>query len=227
MNRARLYRRATVLALVLAPGLLVADNLLHPKEYEPGNEAAQLAEIAAEHERWQIAHVLGFLGILIYAAAVLGLAFLVSRRQPRLGLAGGALGLAGLLGFAGVIALDGFTWGVLGEIYGREGVDRATLEAAFEEVQSSSWSLPFYVLALAWIAGMVSLAVGAVRQGAVPAWAGALLVLAALMAGTETIFISNAYFVAGAVTLLAGGLAVGHSIARLGDDGFANGGPPD
>lgn len=220
-----LYRRATAAALVVAPVLLVADNLLHPEELEPGNEAQQLAEIADAYTRWQLAHFLGFLGIILYAVAVLGLAFLVRRRQPWLGLVGGALGLAGLLGFAGVIAIDGFTWGALGRTYALPGADRRSVEMALDVVQSSGWSLPFYLLGLAWIAGMIVLAIGLVRQGAVPPWAGSLLVVAAVMAGSEPFIISNAYFVAGSVALLLGGLAVAYFVARMGDREFAAGGP--
>jgi hypothetical protein len=210
---------------VSGPALLLLDNLLHPTEWESGNEARQLAEIADNYTRWQLAHLLGFVGIVIFAAAILGLAFLVRRRQPALGLAGGALGLAGLLGFAAAIALDGFTWGVLGHVYGQAAVDSATVEKTLDEVQTSSWSLPFYLLPAAWIAGMIMLAVGAARQGAVPGWAAGLLVLAAVLAGTETAIIDNAYFIAGAATLLAGGAAVALPIARMSDEEYAAGGP--
>jgi hypothetical protein len=168
---------------------------------------------------------LGFLAIVIFAAAVLGLAFLVRRKQPRLGLAGGALGIAGLLGFAAVISLDGFTWGVLGEVSARPGSDPATVATTLKEIQGSNWSLPFYLLPLGWIVGMVMLSVGVVRQGAVPVWAGALLLLAALIAGTETFVISNAYFIAGAAGLLAGGTAVAFYIGRMDDREFAAGAP--
>jgi hypothetical protein len=212
-----LYRRATVGALMIAPLLLLADNLLHPREFRTGegNEARQLAEIAAHGERWQLAHVLGFFAILMYVAAVLGLAYLVRRSSPRLGLWGGVLGTAGLVGLAGVIAIDGFTWGVLGQVYHRPAVDRHTLEVALKEVQGSSWSLPFYVLPAAWIAGMLVLAAGLARGTAVPAWSAALLGLAAVIAGTETLITSNAYFIAGAAALLVAGVALAVPIARM------------
>jgi hypothetical protein len=219
-----LYRRATAVTLVLAPAFLVADNLLHPKELEAGNEAEQLAEIADAYTRWQTAHLLGFAGIVLYAAAVLGLAFLVRRRQPLLGLAGGALGIAGLLGFAAVLALDGFTWGALGRTYSLPGSDRQTAESALHVVQSSGWALPFYLLGVAWIAGMIVLAAGVVRQRAVPAWAGGLLVIAAVMAGSEPFIISNAYFIAGSVALLIAGIAVSYFLTRMSDRDFAAGG---
>ena len=171
--------------------------------------------------------MLGFLGLVIFAAAVGGLAFLVRRRQPRLGLVGGALGFAGLLGLSGVIALDGFTWGALGHVSARTGSDPATVEAALDEVQNSAWSLPFYALGAAWLVGMVLLAIGAMRQRAVPRWAGVALVVAAVLAGTETAIVSNAYFIAGAAALLLAGAGVARSIAAMTDEAFARGGPGD
>ena len=127
-----------------------------------------------------------------------------------------------------MIAIDGFTWGVLGHVYGQPGTDPATLEKALDEVQSSAWSLPFYTLPLAWIAGMIMLAVGAAREGAVPGWAAGLLVVAAVLAGTETAVIDNTYFIVGAATLLAGGTAVAVPIARMSDEAYSAGGsgPP-
>lgn len=218
-----LYRRATAAALVVAPALLLVDNILHPKEYERGNEAEQLAEIAQHADRWQLAHALGFLAIIVFAAGLLGLAFLVRRRRPRIGLWGGALGLVGLMSFAAVIALDGFTWGVLGDVYNRRGAAPTTAETALHEVQQSGWSLVYYVPTLAFIVGFVMLALTAARQGAVPMWAGALLALGALLAAIETVVISNAYFIAASAVLLAGGAAVALHIARMSDEEFARG----
>ena len=224
MSDARLYRRGTAAALVLAPALFLADNLIHPKEFERDNEARQLSEIAQHYERWQLAHALGFLAILVVAAAVLGLAFLVRRRRPRLGLVAGTLGLVGLMSFAAVIALDGFTWGVLGDVSNQRGVAPTTTEIALHEVQQSGWSLVYYLPTLGFIVGFAALAIGAARQGAVPAWAAGLLALGAVMAGVETVVISNAYFIVASAVLLAGGAAVAASLARMSDEDFANGG---
>jgi hypothetical protein len=205
-------RGVTGASLVVAPALLVADNLLHPKEYPARNEAKQLEAIADAYERWQVAHVLGFLGIVVFAAAVLGLASLLHERRPRAALWGGGLGVAGLIGFAGVITLDGFTWGVLGDVSSRPGVDARTVELTLDEIQNSAWSLPYYLLGAAFIAGMIVLAVGSARTGLISSEAGALLAVAALMTGTETVIVSNAYFIAGALVLLAAGIAAALSL---------------
>src|SRR5215216_7209650 len=103
----RLYRVGTAAALIVAPLLFLIDNLLHPKELARGNELEQVGLIADAYTRWQAAHVIGFLAILAFAPAILGLAFLVRRRQPTLGLVAGALALVGVMGLAAVITIDG------------------------------------------------------------------------------------------------------------------------
>jgi hypothetical protein len=222
---ARLYRLGTAAAFVVAPLLLLADNLIHPKEYEPHNEVAQLKAIADAYERWQIAHLIGLFAILALALAMAGLAFLVVRRSPGTGIAGGILALGGLFGFAGVLALDGFTWGVLGHVYGEAGSDQATAARALDEVQNSGWGAPFYVLGAAWIAGLSLLAIEAGRRGALPWPAAGLLVVAAFANGLETVFPSNAYFIVSALVLLAAGAATAAAIRRMDDAECAAGGP--
>ena len=219
-----LYRRATAAALMLAPALLLLDNIIHPEEFERDNEARQLTEIAQHSDRWQLAHALGFLAILIFAVAVLGLAFLVRRHRPRLGLVAAALGLVGLMSFAAVITLDGFTWGTLGDVYDNRGVAPSTVEIALHEVQQSNWSLVYYVPTVGFIAGFTMLAISLGRQGAVPMWAAALLALGAVLSALEIVVISNAYFIAASAVLLAGGIAVGTAVARMSDEEFARGG---
>jgi Domain of unknown function (DUF4386) len=219
-----LYRRATAAALVLASALFLLDNIIHPKEYERDNEARQLAEIGAHPDRWQLAHALGFVSIIVFAAAVLGLAFLVRRRQPAIGLWAGALSVVGLMGLAAVITIDGFTWGVVGETYQSTGVAPETVEITMDNLQHSNWSLVYYLTPVAWIVGLAVLGVSAGRQGAVPLWAGSLLAIGGIMVGIETAVISNAYFIVSAAVLAAGAVAVAVAIARMSDAQFARGG---
>ncbi len=56
-----------------------------------------------------------------------------------------------------------------------------------------------------------------------PVPAAAVLALAVLMVGTETVIVSNAYFIAGAVVFLVGGVAVALAILRMSDEQFAQG----
>lgn len=206
--------RVTSIAFVVAPVLLLIDNLLHPKEFEPGNEAAQLEAIADAYEGWQIAHTIGWIGGLFFLVAVLGLAAILYDRRPRAAVWGGALAGLGLFAFSSVFALDGFTWGVLGELSAREDIDGPTIQRTLDEIQNSPWSLPYYLAAIGFIAGMIVLAVGSVRGHLLTPVAGTLLIIATLMTGTETAIISNTYFIAGAAVFVAAGIAVALSLRR-------------
>ena len=75
----RLYRVGTAAALVVAPLLFLIDNLIHPEELSRGNELEQVRLIADAYTRWQAAHGIGFLAILAFAPAVLGLLRELSR----------------------------------------------------------------------------------------------------------------------------------------------------
>ena len=220
----RLYRVGTAAALIVAPLLFLIDNLIHPKEVARGNELEQVRLIADAYTRWQAAHAIGFLAILAFAPAVLGLAFLVRRRRPGYGLLAGALALAGLLGLAAVIAIDGFAWGIAGELSANSPLGPNGAVEVLKDLQGSEWSLIYYLTPAGFIVGMLMLAIGAARDGAVPMWAGALLALAVLMVGTETAIASNAYFIAGAAVFLAGGVAVALPLLRMSDEQFAQGG---
>ena len=219
----RSVRLVTAAALVLGPLLFLADNLVHPKEYSHGHEAQQLAEIAENYTRWQLAHALGFVAVVVLAAAVAGLAFLVGRGSPgaaapagspRAGIAGGALAGAGLIGLAAAIAINGFGWGLVGEVSSFPTVDDRSMELALTGLQQSNWLLLPYVTSVAFVLGLVVLAVAAIRQELVPAWAGGLLTLGALLVGSGVGVVSNAYWIAGAAVLLAGGLAMAAVLLR-------------
>ena len=220
----RVYRVGTAAALIIAPLLFLIDNLIHPKEVARGNEVEQLRLIADAYARWQAAHAIGFLAIIAFAPAVLGLAFLVRRHRPGYGLLAGALALAGLLGLAAVITIDGFAWGIAGELSANSPLGLAGAAEVLKDLQGSEWSLIYYLTTVGFILGMLMLAIGAARQGAVPVWAGGLLALAVVMVGTETAIVSNAYFIAGAAVFLAGGVAVALPLLRMSDEQFAQGG---
>ena len=205
-------RRITAGALVLAPALFLLDNVLHPKELERGNEAEQLAEIADAYQRWQAAHAIGFVSVIVFGVAVAGLAALLYSTAQRPALIGGALAIAGLMGLAAAITIDGYTWGVLGEVSARPDADPATVALALKDVQESEWSLVYYLTPVGFTLGMMVLIVTAVRAKLAPLWAGALLALGVLMVSTETAIISNVYFVVGASVLLAGGASVAWSL---------------
>jgi hypothetical protein len=206
------FRTWTAAALILGPLLFFVDNLVHPEELGRGNEAEQLASIAESATRWQVAHLIGFVALILIVAAIVGLGRFVAAERPRLAFAGVALGIVGSLGLAFAFALDGFTWGTLGELSNRPELDDATLATALEEVQNSAWTLPYYALVAVWLGGMICLAWGAAPRIGVRA--ASLLGLGAVLVAFEGVVADNAYFIASSGVFLLGGIDTAVSIYR-------------
>ena len=136
----------------------------------------------------------------------------------------GGLAIAGLLGLAAAITIDGFAWGVAGELSANPEVGPDGAAAALKELQESGLVVRLLPRAARvhrrhGDAGRRRRAPGrGARAGPRPCSA-----LAVLMVGTETAIVSNAYFIAGATVLLAGGVAVALPILRMSDEQFAQG----
>ena len=206
--------RATGYALVAGPAIFFVDNLLHPEEFGRSNEAAQLAAIAESPERWQAAHLIGFASLIVFVVAILGLSAIVARTDRRTAVIAGGAALVGILGFAWAFAIDGFAWGVLGEVSARSDIDAATMEAAFGELQQSGWAFPYYLLGIGWILGIPYLAQGALRAGALELRPAVLLGLGAVAVGLEGVFADNTYFILSSALLLIGGADAAMSLFR-------------
>jgi hypothetical protein len=202
----------TRVCLVAAPALFVVTNLLHPKEYALDHEAQQISAIADAYHRWQWAHVLTFVVILLFAVAIAGLGFYLRDASPRLAVAGVALGIAGSIGLGGILAIDGFSWGILGTVSTQPGADPQTLQLVLRNLQHSEFGLTFYAMAAAWIGGLLCLAIGVARAGLAPGWAAALFGLGVALVGTEGLVHDNVYFVVAAVVLTCGAIAVAMSL---------------
>ena len=102
----------------------------------------------------------------------------------------------------------------------RPEADQATLELALNDVQQSSWSIPYYLTPLLFIVGVAALALNAARQNAIPLGAGLLLALGVLLAGVEGAVQDNAYFIFAASVLFLGAVAVAAALWRLSDEEF-------
>jgi hypothetical protein len=207
-------KRITSAAVIAATVLFLVVNVLHPKEYTRDHEVQQLQVIGDHYQRWQFAHFLTFVSVMLFVFVVCGLAALLLARRQRQALLGGALGLCGLVAICGVLALDGFTWGALGQVSTWPGVDQHSVALALHAVQQSKWNLPFYVGSLAWLIGLVILAHGLVREQLLPAPAGWTFAAGAALVGIEAAVENNVYFIVAAAVLALGGIGVGRALVR-------------
>jgi Na+/H+ antiporter NhaC len=207
-------KRITAAATIAAPVLFLVVNLIHPKEYTRDHERQQLETIAEHYQRWQLAHFLTLVAILIFVIVVLGFAWLLFQRLEAMALVGGLLGLWGLVCLGAVLALDGFTWGALGQVTTWPGADHHTLELALRSVQQSHWNLQYYVGGLSWIVGLLILSIGLIRSTLIPSLWGWIFAVGVVLVGIEGAVQNNVYFIVAAAVLAVGGVGVGLAIAN-------------
>jgi hypothetical protein len=205
-------RRITAVAVIASTVLFFVVNVIHPKEFTRDHEAQQLQTIADHYTRWQLAHFLTFVSLLLFVLVILGLASILYARLDRMAIAGAVLGLGGLVALGGVLALDGFTWAALAQVTTWPGVDKYSVGQALHAVQQSHWNLPFYVGALGWLAGLLVLTIGLIRQGLMPAVVGWIFALGVALVGIEAAIENNTYFIVASAVLAIGGVGVGSAL---------------
>jgi hypothetical protein len=197
----RRRRRLAASSLIAAPLVLLAGELLYPPfQRDP---AQQLALVAANLDRWYLAHLLSLIGFALLVPGLLGLTQLVGQRRAALADLGGALALLGVLALTGLLSLDGFgVWQMA-----QQAADRAEMAALLDRIFTSPGVVPLVVVALAFPVGLLVLALGLYRAKVVPAWTAGLVAVGVVVWFTGETAASKATMVAGA-TILALGLGL-------------------
>ena len=182
MNSTPVFRaRATAACLVTAPALVLAAHLAQatPTQHDT---ASELASIAAHPDRYQASAALGFVAVLLYVPALLGLAAPLRAERPRLALTGLSMSVSGLLALASLMGS-----GPVSLAMADASADRAAMIALTDRYESGVlvgvWGL---LMVLGWSLGPIVLGFGLWRSGfspAVPALLVAGLVLQVLDAG--------------------------------------------
>ncbi len=172
--------RATAVCLIAAPaGVLVA----HLVQATPARHdtASELAAIAAHPDRYQLASLVGFVAILLFVPAFLGLARPLWEHRPRLALTGVSMSVAGLLALVSLMGAGPMSLAMV------DGADRSAMVALTDRYEAAPlvglWGL---LMVLGYSLGPIVLGVGLWRSGfgaAVPLLLVAGLVLQVLDAG--------------------------------------------
>ena len=174
--------------LIAAPALLLVGGLLHPKETT--DPARQYEIIASNVDRWELAHWIITVSMLLMVGAVLGLAHQLHEQRPAEGILGGAVALVGVLALFAVAAAETVVVPELGRS------SEAGAAALYERIfafGSTRWTV-LLVAVLLLPVGLVAMSYGLYRAQAAATWAvgalglGALLFAVALPTGSAVVF---------------------------------------
>jgi hypothetical protein len=199
----RARRRLGGAALVVAPLLLLAGALVHPREVPDAGDQLRIA--AGALNRWYVAHLLYVAATVAFVPAVLSLGRRLRDRAPGFELWGTGLAVVGLFCTAGLVAIEGFGGWQLAQLG-----DRQAATQAFDHlIHSAGIVVPFAILGLALSVGLVVLAVGLHRASAAAPWVSSTLGAGAVLLAVGLAGAFHPAFLAGVVGVAAAMVGVG------------------
>ena len=173
------YRtRIAAFSLVAGPLLMSIGDLMHPEERMA--PAEQVVIVVAHASRWVTAHLLLFIGILLFIPGFLALASLTQARQPAVGHAARLLTMIGAAGFASILV-----WEMLVGRLALDGVHTAGATALLENMLSGPVMAAVGPAMLAFVVGVALFAIPLMRAGGTLGWAAGLILLGVLFVVVE------------------------------------------
>jgi len=160
--------------MLLAPLLLLVGFVVHPPE--PYNGAQMLEVLANDAARWNVAHILFTLSMVLSIPATLGLMDLLERRGgARFGLIGGGLVLVGVVFLTLYIGID-LAMSAIASIPVEQ---HARIEPAMQALIDFNGPLPVVFVGLNL--GLFVLAAGLISTRVVPRWKSVAIEVAAVV----------------------------------------------
>ena len=162
--------------MLLAPLLLLVGFVVHPPE--PYNGAQMLEVLANDAARWNVAHILFTLSMVLSIPATLGLMDLLERRGgARFGLIGGGLVLVGVVFLTLYIGID-LAMSAIASIPVEQ---HARIEPAMQALIDFDGPLPVVFVGLSLNLGLFVLAAGLISTRVVPRWTSVAIEVAAVV----------------------------------------------
>jgi hypothetical protein len=176
LSDARHFRRLVAgLCLIAAPVVLLVGALVHPQGRDAA--AAHLAVVADNPDRYYAAHAILLGGLALLLPAILGLMHLLTERATAFGHVAGGLAMIGLFGATAVVAVDGIAVSQMGQPQ----ANAEEMAALLDRIKDSAGLRAIAVVgALAFVLGMLLLAYGLLRTGAVQPWMAGGIAAAAI-----------------------------------------------
>jgi hypothetical protein len=167
-------------SLIVGPLLMTTGDLLHPPESMVPSE--QLAIIIDHPSRWYTAHLLLFVGLMLFIPGFLELAALTEARKPAIGFAARILILVGVAALASV-----FVGEMLIGQFVLSGADRG----AATDLLGTMFSGPVFSAVgpavLAFFVGTAAFAIPLIRTGSSLGRAAAIILLGTLLILAEIV----------------------------------------
>jgi hypothetical protein len=170
--------RIAALSLIAGPLLMAIGDLIHPEERMA--PAEQVVIVVAHASRWVTAHLLLFIGILLFIPGFLALAALTQVRKPAVGYAARLLTMIGVAGFASILV-----WEMLVGRLALDGVHTAAATALLENMLSGPVMAAVGPAMLAFVVGTALFAIPLMRAGGALGWAAGLILLGLLFVVAE------------------------------------------
>jgi hypothetical protein len=172
------YRTLGVVSLAIGPLIMAVGDLLHPNE--SSDLGRQAAIVAAQATRWYLAHLLLFIGLVVFVPGLLTLTDLAAARRPRVGYAARMLVVVGVGGSAAIFVAE-----MLAGRFGSLGA--AATEEFLETMFSGPIAGPMLPVALALFVGAAVFAAPLIAGGGPLRWPAVVLLVGTLLVLAEII----------------------------------------
>ena len=165
-------------SLIAGPLLMAIGDLLHPEERMAAHE--QIAILVGHAARWYTAHLLLFVGIILFIPGLLALSAIAGARKPAAGYASRILVLMGTAALASI-----FMGEMLVGRFVMDGADPAAATALLESMFSGPMVAAVGPAMLAFFAGTVVFAIALFQAGGRAAWAASIILVGVLLVLAE------------------------------------------
>jgi hypothetical protein len=167
------------LSMILAPLLLGVGFAIHPWVEQSTSGAELLRVIVATSGRWDLAHVLILVSLVLFIPAVLGVIRFLQSRGAWFGLIGGTFVAIGAVFFAAWVGGEGFASSTLANLPADQ---QAALAPAMHAISDAKGALAIVdATSVLLIAGWLLLAIGLFAARTVPRWMSVAMAVGVLL----------------------------------------------
>jgi hypothetical protein len=194
-------------SLIVGPLLMAVGDLLHPEESMA--PADQIAILVDDASRWYTAHLLLFIGMMLFVPGLLALAALTEARKPAVGYAARLLVLVGTAAVASI-----FVGEMLVGRFVLDGADPAAATDLLESMFSGPMLAAVGPAMLAFFVGTAAFAIPLMRAGSRLGGAAALIFVGALFILAEILSAEVILSQIGNILVFCGSATVGWLILQ-------------